>query len=116
MRTNPKRSLPFTNDIHSQEFFEFPWQGQLFAITVHLSEQDTFSWDEFVNEFGHRLKKSRNYSKTNATKKDYYYCWLGALEQLIIDKKLGNSTNLLFLKSEWEKAFLCTPHGSPVKI
>ena len=109
------RSLPLITDPNPKNVFSDPWQGQLFAITVYLSEQGNFSWGEFVKEFGETLKKKKVF-KTFSPNQEYYCCWLKALEELIINKNLGSSKKLYSLKNKWEKAFLSTPHGSPVKI
>ena len=52
-------NLPFTNLIEDQITFQNPWHGQVFAITVQLSENGNFSWTEFVEIFGNSLKEAR---------------------------------------------------------
>ena len=47
---------------------------------------------------------------------DYFNCWLIALEEIIISKKLVNSNILSLLKKDWTNAYLSTPHGKPVNI
>ena len=115
MNVHLKRSLPFINNTDTENVFESPWQGQLFAITIHLSEQGNFSWSEFVAAFGKILKKRKDFKKFSPSN-EYYSCWLQALEEIIVKKNLGSTKNLSSLKGKWEKAFLITPHGSPVKI
>ena len=72
--------------------FQNPWHSQLFAITVQLSETGNFSWKEFVQFFGKSLKKSRLELNSLDGNDDYFYCWLTALEEIIISKKLGISS------------------------
>ena len=83
-------NLPFTNLIEDQVIFQRPWHGQVFAITVQLSENGNFSWTEFVEVFGNSLKEAR--------------------------LKLSNIDILSLLKDDWINAYLSTPHGKPVKI
>ena len=116
MHPDPEANLPFIVDAGKEPVFGAPWQGQLFAITLHLSETGNFSWKEFVDVFSMMLKRKNKNSKSVSADNDYYACWLEALEELIVKKNLGNAKNLSFFKHEWEKAFLKTPHGDPVKI
>ena len=109
-------NLPFTNKKSDQVVFQNPWHSQLFAITVQLSEKGNFSWEEFVKVFGEALKKERLPTKNLDGSNDYFTCWLNALEELILNKKLGNKKSFSIFKKKWEKAFLNTPHGKPVKI
>ena len=108
--------LPFTNTIDDGVVFQNPWHSQLFAITVQLSETGNFSWKEFVKFFGKSLDESRLEGNCLDGDDDYFNCWLIALEEIIISKKLGNSNILSLLKEDWTNAYLSTPHGKPVKI
>ncbi len=108
--------LPFTNKIEDGVVFQNPWHSQLFAITVQLSETGNFSWKEFVKFFAKSLNESRLELNSLDGNDDYFNCWLIALEEIIISKKLGNSNILSLLKKDWTNAYLSTPHGKPVKI
>ena len=117
MIKNTYSNLPFIKQNKDASVFLAPWQGQLFAITVHMSELGYFSWLEFTNLFGKHLKLENlfNFNEVNLDDR-YYICWLNALEELIINKKLGNKKSIFIFKKKWEKAFNNTPHGKPVKI
>ena len=108
--------LPFTNKIEDDVVFQNPWHSQLFAITVQLSETGNFTWKEFVKFFGKSLNESRLELNSLDGNDDYFKCWLNALEEIIISKKLGNSNILSLLKKDLANAYLSTPHGKPVKI
>jgi nitrile hydratase accessory protein len=116
MNNQSNFNLPFTNLIEDQITFQNPWHGQVFAITVQLSENGNFSWTEFVEIFGNSLKEARLKLSNLNGNDDYFNCWLTALEKMIIFKKLGNIDVLSLLKEDWTKAYLSTPHGKPVKI
>ena len=116
MNNTLKYILPFTNKIEDDVVFQNPWHSQLFAITVQLSETGNFSWKEFVQFFGKSLNESRLELNDLDCNDDYFKCWLIALEEIIISKKLGNSNILSLLKKDWTDAYLSTPHGMPVKI
>ena len=93
-------NLPFTNKIEDGVVFQTPWHSQLFAITVQLSETGNFSWKEFVEFFGKSLNESRLKLNNLDGNDDYFNCWLTALEEIIISKKLGNSNLSLIHISE----------------
>ena len=108
--------LPFTNKTEDQIVFQNPWHSQLFAITVQLSEKGNFCWKEFVEVFGVTLKKQRSFSKNLDGSNDYFSCWLNALEEILIIKKISDQDALISLKEDWTQAYLSTPHGKPVNI
>ena len=116
MNSKSNFNLPFTNLVEDQVVFQNPWHGQIFAITVQLSENGNFSWTEFVEIFGISLKEARLKLSDLDGNDDYFNCWLTALEKIIILKKIGDTDILSLLKDDWSKAYLSTPHGKPVKI
>ncbi|MFL2801225.1 MAG: nitrile hydratase accessory protein [Paracoccaceae bacterium] len=109
--------LPYIKENKDGSVFLAPWQGQLFAITVHMSDVGYFTWNEFTTIFAKYLKlgASSKISEINLDNK-YYNCWLNALEELIINKKFGDKKTLQIFKKKWKSAFNNTPHGQPVKI
>jgi hypothetical protein len=69
-----------------------------------------------VEFFGKSLNDSRLELNSLDGNDDYFNCWLIALEEIIISKKLVNSNILSLLKKDWTNAYLSTPHGKPVRI
>ena len=116
MNNQSNYNLPYTNTFEDQASFQKPWHSQLFAITVQLSEKGNFSWKEFVEVFGRSLNEARLKLNSLDGNDDYFNCWLNALENIIISKKLGDLNLLSILKDDWTSAYLSTPHGKPVKI
>ena len=94
--------------------FEKPWHGQIFAITVSLSENKLFEWREFSKALANQIKIDKT-EKQNS-EDDYFFSWIKALENLIINKKIVDKKNLKQIKENWKDAFLATPHGNPVRI
>ena len=94
--------------------FEKPWHGQIFAITVSLSENKVFEWSEFSKALADQIKIDKT-EKQNGSD-DYFFSWIKALENLIIKKDILDQSNLNITKQKWKDAFLSTPHGQPVKI
>ena len=97
-----------------QKTFEKPWHGQVFAITVSLSEKKIFKWSEFSDFLAQEIKTDNTMLRNGSD--DYFYSWVKALERLLIKKKITNSPKIVEVKNLWSSAFLNTPHGKPVKI
>ena len=94
--------------------FEKPWHGQIFAITVSLSENKVFEWSEFSKALADQIKIDKTKKQNGGD--DYFFSWIKALENLIIKKDIVDKPNLNIIKQKWKDAFLTTPHGHPVKI
>ena len=101
------------NNSHFKSF-EKPWHGQIFAITVSLSENKVFEWSEFSKALSEQIKMDKT-EKQNGSD-DYFFSWIKALENLIIKKNVVDQLNLNLTKQKCKNAFLTTPHGHPVKI
>ena len=94
--------------------FEKPWHGQIFAITVFLSENKIFEWSEFSKVLSDQIKIDKT-EKQNGSD-DYFFSWIKALENLMIKKDIVDQSYLNITKQKWKDAFLTTQHGQPVKI
>jgi nitrile hydratase accessory protein len=89
-----------------ERVFDEPWQAQLFALTVKLSEAGHFAWTEWTERFGAELKHDR----------PYYDTWLVTLEKLLVERGLASPAALADLKHAWTDAYRATPHGQPVEL
>ena len=56
--------------------FEKPWHGQIFAITVSLSENKVFEWSEFSKALANQIKIDKT-EKQNGSD-DYFFSWIKA--------------------------------------
>ena len=95
--------------------FSAPWHAQAFALAVHLQERGAFTWPEWTEVFGavlaeHRLDRALDGGE------DYFRAWVEALERLCIARGLAGAEALGAWKARWERAYLDTPHGAPVRI
>ena len=84
--------------------FAEPWEAQVFALAVKLSEQGHFTWKEWTEAFA------------SAPEAPYYERWLSALESLVSAKGLAEPLALLERKQAWADAYRHTPHGKPVEL
>lgn len=94
--------------------FKEPWQAQLFAITVNLSEAGHFSWSEWAATFADELARARAAGPNRADA--YFERWLAALQALLAAKGIAAAAEITRLRDAWEDAYAHTPHGKPVRL
>lgn len=99
----------------TEPVFSEPWHAQLFAVTVHLSEQGVFSWPDWTTCFGEALKR-HGLQKDLDGGNDYFLAWLDALESILATSKTATAPDIETLVAAWREAYLSTPHGSPVRL
>jgi nitrile hydratase accessory protein len=97
------------------ERFDEPWQAQLFALTVAMSEAGHFTWAEWAQAFGATLK-DMGATRPLDGGADYYAAWLQTLEQVLDRSGLAARADAAAMKTAWETAYLTTPHGQPVRL
>lgn len=95
--------------------FAEPWQAQLFALTVGLSEGGCFGWPEWVAAFSRGLERAAG-GGAPVDGSQYYQVWLETLEDYLVERGLTSEQSLLSLKQAWSEAYLRTPHGKPVRL
>lgn len=95
--------------------FDAPWHAQLFAMTVHLNELGVFSWPDWAQVFGATLKTHGLTKELNGGE-DYFQAWLEALQAVLCANGLTDDPAINQMQAAWERAYLSTPHGQPVKL
>jgi nitrile hydratase accessory protein len=95
--------------------FAEPWQAQAFALAVKLSEAGIFTWKEWAAALATELKAAAERGEPDDGSK-YYHHWQAALEGLVLEKGLLDSSELVRRKGEWAEAYRHTPHGKPVEL
>lgn len=95
--------------------FAEPWQAQVFALAVKLSEQGHFTWKEWAAALAEELKSVASCGEPDDGSR-YYHHWLAALEYLVTTKGLSDPAALVARKEEWAEAYRRTPHGKPVEL
>ena len=78
-------SLPQLPKDEDGPVFAEPWQAQVFALAVKLSEEGHFTWTEWTEAFGDQLKAAADRGEPDDSSR-YYEHWLAALEQLTTEK------------------------------
>lgn len=90
--------------------FDEPWQAQAFALTLALHEAGLFSWREWAEALGHALRDAQEDGR------DYYTCWLAALESLLVAKDTVTTAEVANCTAAWHRAAEATPHGTQLRI
>ena len=103
----------FRKEIHKP--FDEPWHAEVFAVTVHLSDQNLFSWAEWTDAIGEKISTVKLRRSIDGSD-DYYNLWLQALIDLISNKGITDAEAILDVQNRWADAFRNTPHGKPIKI
>lgn len=95
--------------------FDDPWQAQIFALTVALSDAGHFSWHDWTVAFGATLKR-HGAERALDGGADYFNAWLETLEAFLNERGLAHAGEALRVRHQWEQAYLSTPHGQPVRL
>ena len=95
--------------------FDEPWHAEVFAVTVHLSDQNLFSWAEWTDAIGEKISSVKLRRSIDGSD-DYYNLWLQALIELISKKGITDAEAILDVQNRWAVTFRNTPHGKPIKI
>ena len=95
--------------------FEAPWQAQAFALAVKLSEQGHFTWKTWARTLADELAAAEARGEPGDGSR-YYHHWVSALERLVVERGLSDSSALEARKEAWADAYRHTPHGEPVEL
>lgn len=87
--------------------FAEPWQAQVFAIAVRLSEAGHFTWAEWSEALGREVA---------ACEQPGYEQWLLALEGLLVSRGLMSEAERRARIAAWDEAARATPHGQPILL
>ena len=109
------RQLDHFSTEEFQKPFDEPWHAELFAVTVHLSERNLFSWAEWTDAIGEQISKVRLIRPIDGSN-DYYNIWLQVLIELISTKGITDVETISDVQDRWAAAYGNTPHGKPVKF
>src|SRR5215468_852196 len=94
---------PLPRDEEGPVFSE-PWQAQAFALAVKLSEQGHFTWKEWASALADEIKAANDRGEVDDGS-HYYHYWLAALERLVAEKGLSNSSEMNTRKEAWADAY-----------
>ncbi len=92
--------------------FTEPWQAQMFALAVHLHQQEVFTWSEWAAA----LSAEVTGPDASADGSDYYNHWAMALERLLVSKSVATTDGVADVSAAWMRAAHATPHGQPIEL
>lgn len=95
--------------------FEDPWHAQVFALTVYLNESGQLPWSDWATRFGATLKR-HGVGKDLDGGEDYFNAWLETLEAVLAEAGAAAPQEASDVRAAWERAYLSTPHGAPVRL
>ncbi len=95
--------------------FSEAWQAQALAIADSLVDNAVFTASEWSNALGQALERAAGEGQTD-DQETYYRAVLSALELLVNQHSEIDLKAMIGKREDWEKAYLATPHGQPVKL
>jgi nitrile hydratase accessory protein len=107
--------LPSEGPSDAPAAFDDPWQAQLFALTVALTDLGHISWSDWTRAFGATLRRHGATRPLDGSA-DYYAAWLETFENVLDQTGLGPLAEAAAARLAWENAYLATPHGQPVRL
>lgn len=105
--------LPLTKD--GGAVFDEPWQARTLALADGLVQAGHFTPTQWAEALGAELQKVEA-SNTPDTTETYYRAALTALESLSAAHAGIPPAQVTERRDTWERAYLATPHGKPVKL
>jgi nitrile hydratase accessory protein len=95
--------------------FREPWEAQAFAIAVALHERGLFTWPEWSSALAAEIDRAQRAGDPD-TGEAYYRHWLAALERLLAEKGVADTSTLERCADAWGRAADRTPHGTPIEL
>jgi len=112
---NPDSALKPLASMDGEAAFDEAWQAEALAIADTLVQNGLFSANEWSETLGAALRRAEAGGASD-DQQTYYQCVLGALEELIARHSEIDSSAMAAMCSDWERAYLETPHGQPVRL
>ena len=95
--------------------FNEPWEAEVFAMTLSMHEQGVFTWKEWAAMLSDSISQAQQQGDPDLGD-TYYSHWLTALEQMVLQKRIGSRSQLDQLCKDWDHAARHTPHGQPIEL
>jgi len=109
------QSLPPPGRDEGGPVFAEPWQAQVFALAVKLSDAGWFTWKEWAAALAAELQAAADRGEPDDGSR-YYEYWTASLEKLVQAKGLLDEAALIERKDAWADAYRHTPHGKPIEL
>lgn len=97
------------------DVFQEAWHAQTLALADTMVNAGHFSANDWAKTLGAALKAADANGEPDNTE-TYYHCAIDALETLVAKGTSIDQPTMTDRKDKWERAYLATPHGRPVKL
>lgn len=97
-----------------QPAFDEPWQAQALALADNLVQAGHFTATAWAEALGQELRSAESEGAPDNLD-TYYGAVLSALETLTESAGISEETRMQ-RRTDWEAAYLRTPHGKPVTL
>ena len=101
--------------VDGEAAFDEAWQAEALAIADTLVQNGLFSANAWSQALGEALREAEA-GGARDDQQTYYQCVLSALESLIAAHSEIDLPAMSAMREDWERAYLETPHGQPVKL
>jgi nitrile hydratase accessory protein len=101
--------------VDGEAAFDEAWQAEALAIADTLVQNGMFSAGSWSAALGEALRNAEADGASD-DQQTYYQCVLAALEALIAQHSEIDRPAMSAKREDWERAYLATPHGQPVKL
>jgi nitrile hydratase accessory protein len=108
-------SKPLPLGDHGEPVFAEPWQAQVFASTVLLSQGGLFTWKHWVEVFAAEIA-ARPQAEGESGTDAYFRQWLSALESLLTTEGVVSRDDIVATQEHWRRSYINTEHGRPVQF
>lgn len=108
--TKELSNTPFIPKDEDGPVFKEPWQARAFAMTLKLAEVRVFTWGDWCKALSSEIKLAQTAGDPDLGD-TYYLHWLGALEKLVVAKKVSSEDMLSMAFHDWKAADHAREHG-----
>ena len=99
----------------NEPVFEAPWEAQVFALAVQLSQNGMFDWSEWTDVLASQIQNSSQGGQSDSGA-FYYHHWTLSLEKILVDNGVLDTSAIERKIRQWREAYRNTPHGEPVTL
>jgi nitrile hydratase accessory protein len=86
---------------NGEPVFDAPWQSRAFGMVVRLNTQGVYVWDEFKHRLIEQIAAGDS-TDVPPNSSPYYYQWVEAFWQLLIEKGILSEREMLARTSEFQ--------------
>ena len=82
-----QHAMPLPRD-NGALIFHSPWESRVFAMAVLLCEKGAYAWTTFNEHLAKCIGEAERQHPAKEAVSAYYYHWIQALEQVLLEKAI----------------------------